>query len=59
MEYKIEAFKQTWSPQGLIDKATDRANVLARQGWRVSGMTHGWTGFFTPKLYVVFEREIE
>jgi hypothetical protein len=57
MEYKIEAFGQVWSAQGLCEKATARANDLSRDGWRIVRFEKGWSGFWFSSLYVVFERQ--
>lgn len=58
MEYKIEAFSQVWSAQGLCEKATRRTNELAREGWRVSKMQQGWSTTLFSTLYIIFEREM-
>jgi hypothetical protein len=58
VQYKVLAFSQWWSNQGLTEKASAELNELARFGWRVEHFAHGWNGFLMATLYILLRRGI-
>jgi hypothetical protein len=58
MEYKFIAVSQIWSTDGMLDKVNAKANELAKEGWVLSKMEKGFSGFFFATLYLAFERKI-
>lgn len=57
MEYKIVAISDTWTSKKFSADATEAANKYAAEGWRLTKVKHGWLGFFSAKLFLVFERD--
>ena len=58
VQYKVLAFSQWWSNQGLTEKVSAELNELARFGWRVEHFAHGWNGFLMATLYALLRRDI-
>ena len=58
MEYKFIAVSQIWATGGMLNRANAKANELARDGWVLSKMEKGFSGFLFATLYLAFEHKI-
>ena len=56
-KYKLITISQTFTLKGLEKKATDKLNRHAEQGWEVTKMRKGWSGFFFSTLYILLEKK--
>jgi len=56
-EYKVVTVSQHWSLMGLQERATQILNFHASDGWYLTHIQQGWSGFLFSTLYIVLERE--
>ena len=54
MEYRFEVVGNCFSPDKLTQKATNRANELSSEGWK---LVKWKLGFLDATLFLEFERE--
>lgn len=57
-EYKVVTVSQLWGLKGLEERATLILNSHALEGWYLTNVQQGWSGFLFSTLYMVLEKEI-
>ena len=55
-KYKLITVSQTFTLKGLEEKANQKLNECAEEGWEVSEIRKGWSGFGFSSLYILLER---
>lgn len=56
-EYKIITAGSAWSAKRLEQKATEKLNIYAQDGWNLVQIRWGYSPWLVPTLYIVLERE--